>query len=653
MMLFVVTLSRSGELMPRSGIDREKHSTCNFRVLVTDQSGHSCYSEVFVKILDKNDNRPVFRQSNYIVPVRENASVSSMITRIQATDKDKGPNRKVSYRLVGSDLFTVQPRTGIIVLEKPLNKKVKSSHSLTVEAYDDGNPALSSSVSVNVVVLGASEQPPEFTKQLFVFSVPENLAVNGVVGAIETVQKTGSKQGSIVYDLAAGNRSMFIVERNTGKVLLRKELDYEKVKSMSFSVRAIYTHVASLSSVVPVTVNVQDINDNHPVFSHEVYMATVDENVRAGSYVTQVFAEDKDAGLNGRVAFRLVKSGEDVPFKVDKQTGIIRVAGSVPIDREQRGHYLFKIRAFDAGTPSLFSDATVNVTIADLNDNPPEIDKPNATVIVQNPKRGDMLFSWISSDRDSSKNGPPFTYTIIKGDKSKFHIVDESDVKGSLIADASLGEGTRYDIVVRVTDNGSPPQSSVCYLTVFAVKEGRAKPIITEPTMFFTVIAKPFDFVRIGSVRIVDKDQFGLHHFKITEGNDDNTFSIESLTGLITGRPNQGIYTLGLEVSDGRYTSTAMITVIVNVITDEVHQNSVVVTALGISAGDFVQGKMKSFANHIRRMFSAKIENLIIWAIQTKDAKRKTREIGSRSDTEVAFAVRRTNEVLAFVLLLG
>ena len=633
--------------MPHPGIDREKDSTCDFRVLVTDKGGHSCYSDVYVDILDKNDNKPVFLQTNYIVPVRENASVSSMITRVQATDKDQGPNRKVSYRLVGSDLFSVQPRTGIIILEKPLNKKVKSSHLLNVEAYDDGNPALSSSVSVSIIVLGASERPPEFTKQLFTFSVPEDLAVNGVVGIVETVKKSGSTQGSIEYELLAGDRSTFQVERRTGKILLRKKLDHEKVQSMSLNIRAVYTRVASLSSVVPVTVHIQDVNDNHPVFLQKVYSATVDENVLAGSYVTQVFAGDKDTGLNGRVAYRLIKSGQAVPFKVNKQTGIIKVAGSEPIDREERSYYLFKIRAFDAGTPSLFSDATVNVTIADLNDNPPEIDKPNSTVIVQNPKKGDMLFSWVSKDRDSDKNGPPFTYTIIKGDKSKFSVLDESDVKGSLIADANLDEGSRYDLVVRVTDNGSPPQSSLCYLTVFAVKEGRAKPVITEPTMLFTVIRKPFESVRVGSVRIVDRDQFGLHHFKITTGNDDNTFSIETLSGLITGKPKQGIYTLGVEVSDGKYTSKAVITIVVNIITDDLYQNSVVITALGISADDFLQGKMKGFANHIRRIFSAKIENIIIWAIQTKDAKRKTREVSSRSDTEVAFAVRRSNEVIS------
>ena len=630
--------------MPQPGIDREKHSTFGFKVFVTDKGGHSCYSDVYVDIIDKNDNRPVFLQTNYVVPVRENASISSMVTRVQATDKDKGPNRKVSYRLTNSNTFSVQLRTGIITLERALNKKVKSSYSLTVEAYDDGNPALSSSVSVNITVLGASEQPPEFTKQLFVFSVKEDLPVNGLVGVVKTVRKRGSEKGSVEYELVAGNRAIFTVEKQTGRILLRKQLDYESTKTISLSVKAVYTHVASLSSVVPVTVHVQDVNDNQPVFSQRLYTASVDENVRADSYVTRVLAEDRDTGLNGRVAYKLVES-EQVPFRINKQTGAITVTGSSPIDREQRSSYIFKVKAYDAGSPSLFSEATVNVTIADLNDNPPEIEKPNSTILVQPPKKGDVLFSWISKDRDSRKNGPPFTYTLIKGDKSKFSVVDESDVKGSLIADGKLGVGSRHDLVVRVTDNGSPPQSSLCHLTLLVVKESRTKPIITEPTMFFTVIRKPSESVKIGDIKIDDKDRLNLYHFKITDGNDDKTFSIETFSGFITGRPKPGIYTIGVEVSNGKYTSATVITIIVNSITEDVYQNSVVLTAFGISADNFVRDKMKSLANFIRSLFSVKIENVVIWAVQTKDSKRKTREVGSRSDTEVAFAVKRANNV--------
>ena len=631
--------------MPHSGIDREKQASYDFRVLVTDKGGKSCYSDVYVEIQDKNDNKPVFLQTSYEVPVRENASVSSMITRVQATDLDKGPNRKVSYRLDETDMFSVQPRTGIIVLEKPFNKKLKSTHSLTVEAYDDGNPALSSSVPVNIVVLGATERPPEFTKQLFVFNVAEDLAVNSVVGIVKTVKKSDSSQGAIQYELLAGDHSTFTVDRVTGKILLRKELDYETKKSMSLSVRAIYTRLTSLSSVVPVTVHVTDINDNSPIFTKNVYSASVDENVRGGSSVLQVFAEDKDVGIKGLVSYRLVKSGDVIPFKVDKQTGVVRVAGSSTIDREEKDHYLFKIRAFDAGTPSLFSDATINVTIADLNDNPPEIDQPNATVIVQKPSKGEVLFSWVSTDPDSSRNGAPFTYTIIKGDKSKFSVTDESDVKGSLLASTSLEEGSSHDIIVRVTDNGSPPQSSLCYLTVMVVKESLNKPIITEPTMFFLIMNKEAELVTVGPLRLMDTSKTSLHQFKITDGNDDETFSIEALTGVIKGKPKQGIYTLSVEVFDGKYTSSAIITIIVNTITDDLYQNSVAMTAYGISADAFEQSKIKDFANHIRRITSAKIENIVIWAVQTKDGKRKARNIGSRSETEVAFAVRRTNEV--------
>lgn len=634
--------------MPRSSIDREKQSTCQFKVLVKDNVGHTCYSDVYVKILDKNDNKPVFSQSNYVIPVRENASVSAMLIRVQAHDLDKGANRKISYRLESSsaDMFSIQRTTGIILLEKPLRKNQKRNHTLNIEAVDDGNPALSSAATVTIVVLGESDRPPEFTKSFYVFPVSEGLELGGTIGTVQAIKNAGSKQGGIQFELITGDNSMFNLEKRSGRLMLLKNLDREITKTITLSIRARYTNVPTLSSVVSVTIQVLDENDNPPVFSKKAYQASIDENVRRGSFVLQVFAEDKDEGENGRVSYRLVKSGENVPFKINKQTGIVTTSGKAAIDREVKERYEIKIRAFDSGTPSRFSDVCVNITIADLNDNPPDILPQNATVIVQEGSET-VVFSWTASDRDTVKNGPPFTYTIIKGNKTLFKVVDESDIKGSLIARGSLrvADKAKHHLVIRVTDNGSPPQSSLCYLTIHVVKQSIAKPEILEPTMFFLVVKKPQELVTVGRIRVTDKDKGELHQFKIAAGNDDNTFAIETFSGLITGRPKKGMYTISVEVFDGEYTVSATISIIVNTITEDLYENSVIITALDISADNFVHDKMRDFANHIRYITSAEIENIIIWAVQTKDTKRKARDVDTRTDTEVVFAVRKTNEV--------
>ena len=52
-----------------------------------------------VYILDENDNAPIFNPSEYTFHVLENATKSQEVGRVTATDKDAGPNGKVTYSI--------------------------------------------------------------------------------------------------------------------------------------------------------------------------------------------------------------------------------------------------------------------------------------------------------------------------------------------------------------------------------------------------------------------------------------------------------------------------------------------------------------------------------------------------------------------------
>ena len=51
-----------------------------------------------------------------------------------------------------------------------------------------------------------------------------------------------------------------------------------------------------MASFMTLTVNVIDVNDNPPVFTHSVYNATVAENLPIKSFVTKIQATDPDTG---------------------------------------------------------------------------------------------------------------------------------------------------------------------------------------------------------------------------------------------------------------------------------------------------------------------------------------------------------------------
>ena len=636
-------------LSPLAPLDVENHSkgNCNFKVLVTDSAGRSCSSDVYVHVTDINDNKPVFTQNRYVETVHENATVSAMVTRVQAIDADQGLNRQVKYsfKSSGDRTFSIQETTGIIVLEKPLSRNRQRLYNLTVIASDGGVSALTSTAAVKLVVLGESDSPPKFTKMSYNFNVSEKEVSAFEIGEVYAQRADDFRRDTILYEIVAGDKLSFNLDKFTGRLSLKESLDYEKVKSKTLNVQARYSSVPSLSSVVSVTIHVLDENDNKPTFSMPSYSKSIDENVRPGFFVIQVFAEDKDEGTNGQVRYSLLSTTEQLPFAIDNTTGIVTVNGTKSLDREEIASYTLVVRAHDSGRPRLHSDAHINITVADLNDNPPEVDQPNASVIVQETQSiGSVIFSWTATDKDSTKNGPPFKFTLIEGDSSKFIVQNEDSVKGSVFPKTRLSTKLKseYTLVVRVSDSGSPPQTSICRLTVHVVEQSRYRPHIHEPTTFFLIIkSDPSDALAIGRVKVTDKDRHDIHQFLITSGNDDGTFSINQFNGEITGRPRQGVFTIGVEVTDGEYTDASTIKIIVNQLTSELYENSVVLGLRDVLPEEFMKEKMPAFATVISSITAAGIENVIVWSVQQSPARRQTRDLTNSKQTDMVFAVRK------------
>lgn len=92
----------------------------------------------------------------YTVSLPEDAEIGTLVTKMHATDADIGINRKINYTFIDSfkEHFKIIPDSGIITLAKPMDREEKDMYNLTVQAFDHGNPRLSSIayVVVNVQV---------------------------------------------------------------------------------------------------------------------------------------------------------------------------------------------------------------------------------------------------------------------------------------------------------------------------------------------------------------------------------------------------------------------------------------------------------------------------------------------------------------------
>lgn len=163
-----------------------------------------------------------------------------------------------------------------------------------------------------------------------------------------------------------------------------------------------------LSSSTTVDVSVLDVNDNSPRFDSASYAAEVPEDTPEGTLVLQATATDEDAGSNGQVLYFLSGEAGGV-FAVDPETG--RVSTTVPLDREKRASYSFRVCATDlspAGPRN--ASAVVTVHVLDVNDNAPFFVQDPLVINVSSGSvsANQVVATMKAEDKDFGANGSVF-----------------------------------------------------------------------------------------------------------------------------------------------------------------------------------------------------------------------------------------------------
>lgn len=157
--LFNITLS-TGVVSSAGMIDYEDWQQINLTVQATDPAGNLDIANIFITVLDVNDNIPVFNSTVYSVNVSENASVNYLILTVTATDADSTSNGLITYAIDSIDQFGINPRNGSITLLSPLDYEATSSYSLMVTATDEGTPSQTGSVTVHINVTDVNDETP-------------------------------------------------------------------------------------------------------------------------------------------------------------------------------------------------------------------------------------------------------------------------------------------------------------------------------------------------------------------------------------------------------------------------------------------------------------------------------------------------------------
>ena len=148
----------TGELSTSLMLDRETQDSHLLQVHVQDAGRREweCVSMVELRVTDTNDNKPIWDNEEFLTSMTEDSAVGSIVTKVHAIDLDLGENRKISYSLLSSDSdhFTIDSRTGIVLLSSELDREQRDVFNLSVRAMDSGRPRLSAVTNLVVRVVG-------------------------------------------------------------------------------------------------------------------------------------------------------------------------------------------------------------------------------------------------------------------------------------------------------------------------------------------------------------------------------------------------------------------------------------------------------------------------------------------------------------------
>ncbi|XP_062282148.1 protocadherin beta-16-like [Scomber scombrus] len=480
----------TGDLIVDDRIDREElcgeKLSCVIKRDLVLENPLELHSFI-IHVQDVNDNSPQFNEKAINLEIRESAVSGARFVIEEAHDADVGQNSVQQYSLKKNDnfLLVVDGNSIELVLDKELDREKQQEINLLLTALDGGSPQRSGTVVIHVTVLDANDNAPVFSQAVYKASLPENSPLDTVVVTVSATDADEGVNGDVSYDfghVSEDVKKIFSIDRKIGEIRVIGTIDYEATTTFEIRVKA--KDGLGLSSYAKVIIPITDVNDNIPVIYVKSLANPVPENVSPGTEVGIINVQDADSDNNQVVRCSIQ---QNVPFKlVPSIKNYYSLVTSGQLDRELVSDYNITITATDEGSPPLSSSKTVQLSVADINDNAPVFEEQSySAYVTENNKPGSTLCSVTARDPDWRQNGtviysllagevngaPVSSYVSVNGDTGVIHAVRSFDYE----------QFRSFKVHVMARDNGSPPLSSNVTVSVFITDVNDNSPQILYP----------------------------------------------------------------------------------------------------------------------------------------------------------------------------
>uniref|UniRef100_A0A673KCV0 Cadherin domain-containing protein n=1 Tax=Sinocyclocheilus rhinocerous TaxID=307959 RepID=A0A673KCV0_9TELE len=476
------------ELVLIKALDREKQPVIHLTLTAVDggKPAMSGTLEIIVNVLDFNDNSPVFSKSIYKVKVNENIALGSQIISLSASDLDEGINSDITFSIVkqgtskASDLFSINPDSGLIAVKGNIDYEENAAVELRVEAKDKGQPPKSSQCKVLVEVVDMNDNPPELMVTSLASTIKEDSKVGTAVALITISDKDGGKNGIVHCNIVG--QVPFKIEssyKNYYSLVVDGPLDREEIANYNITIIASDEGTPSLSSTSVITVHISDVNDNAPHFPEAVMNVYLKENSPAGVIIATVTAQDPDINQNAHISYNIISRDKTViplvsMIDINSESGDLYSKQS--FNYEDLKSFQFVVQTTDSGLSSISSNLTVNVFILDENDNSPvtysdysEPGSVNSENIPYSAEAGYFVAKIRAVDADSGYNAL-LSYHLTEPKGTNLFRIGSSTGEIRTKRRMSDNDLKTHPLLITVSDNGEPSLSATMSMDVVVVE---------------------------------------------------------------------------------------------------------------------------------------------------------------------------------------
>ena len=400
--------------------DSDLDNIYNVSIIATD-SAYTASLGVSAIVEDSNDEAPQFT-SAALVPL-DYSTITLDATVYTATTSDADLNDLISYSLAtssdaehfslsasGALAFVQQPR-----LDNPQDADADNEYQIAIVATDLGDN--NSSLDLTVRVVDDLGNAPEFANASASLSVDENNA-----SSIYTAQATDADGDVLTYSIAGSDSKQFTIDATSGVLAFNSAPDYEQPTDSG----ADNTYDLTITATDPMgnraqqslTVSVNNLNDNDPVFTLSSTTFAIPENSIAITTISATDADHDTETTTNALTYTLTTTTDSPLFTLDPASGALSFISApdheAPQDADTDNTYDLTLSVSDGANAT---SQAISVAVTNVNE-APTFATASIDLEIDESSSSGVIYTFTASDLD----GDSLSYSLDGADAQHFAI---------------------------------------------------------------------------------------------------------------------------------------------------------------------------------------------------------------------------------------